>query len=67
MMTFDNKQELLKVHSIFPRAQMVLRILGDDSHSTMRFGSKFGARVDSEVKELLELAYSLNLEVVGVR
>lgn len=66
MMTFDNKQELLKVHSIYPEAKMVLRILGDDSHSVMRFGSKFGARVDTEARDLLQSAYSLGLQVCGV-
>jgi ornithine decarboxylase len=66
MMTFDNKAELLKVHAIFPTAKMVLRILGDDSHSTMRFGSKFGANVHTEALSLLECAYSLGLAVIGV-
>eukprot|EP01096_Ripella_sp_DP13-Kostka_P011543 TRINITY_DN467_c0_g1_i7.p2 TRINITY_DN467_c0_g1~~TRINITY_DN467_c0_g1_i7.p2 ORF type:complete len:511 (-),score=276.99 TRINITY_DN467_c0_g1_i7:261-1793(-) len=66
MMTFDNKQELTKVHSIFPEAKMVLRILGDDSHSVMQFGTKFGARVSTEARSLLEHAYSLGLEVCGV-
>lgn len=66
MMTFDNKNELQKVHGIFPNAKMVLRILGDDSHSTMRFGSKFGANVLTEAKPLLEYAYSLGLQVIGV-
>lgn len=66
MMTFDNKEELTKVHAIFPEAKMVLRILGDDSHSVMRFGSKFGARVHDEARDLLEYAYSLGLEVCGV-
>ena len=66
MMTFDNKNELLKVHEIYPSAKMVLRILGDDSHSTMRFGSKFGANVYTEAKGLLEYAYSLGLQVIGV-
>lgn len=66
MMTFDNKNELQKVHEIYPNAKMVLRILGDDSHSTMRFGSKFGANVLTEAKPLLEYAYSLGLQVIGV-
>jgi len=66
MMTFDNKAELLKVHEIYPNAKMVLRILGDDSHSTMRFGTKFGANVHTEAPPLLEYAYSLGLSVIGV-
>jgi len=65
-MTFDNAAELRKVHRFFPEAQMVLRILADDSHSTMRFGSKFGANVNTEVVPLLTLAYELGLSVIGV-
>merc|ERR1712137_435362 len=65
-MTFDNAAELRKIHKFFPDAQLVLRILADDSHSTMRFGSKFGANIDTEVKPLLALAYELNLNVIGV-
>jgi len=65
-MTFDNKTELEKIHKYFPTAQLVLRILADDSHSTMRFGSKFGADINTEVEGLLSHAYELNLTVIGV-
>ena len=65
-MTFDNAAELKKVAKFHPQAQMVLRILADDSHSTMRFGSKFGANVNTEVEPLLKQAYELNLDVIGV-
>lgn len=65
-MTFDNADELKKIHSVYPEAELVLRILADDSHSTMRFGSKFGANVSTEVEPLLKLAYQLGLNVIGV-
>lgn len=65
-MTFDNHDELRKIHAIFPEALLVLRILADDSHSTMRFGSKFGASVDNEAEALLKAAYGLGLTVIGV-
>lgn len=66
-MTFDNANELRKIHEIYPEAHLVLRILADDSHSTMRFGSKFGANVNNgEAEELLKVAYGLNLQVIGV-
>jgi len=55
-----------KVHELFPEAHMVLRILGDDSHSKEPFGSKFGARVPDEAISLLDLAKTLGIEVVGV-
>jgi len=65
-MTFDNFDELRKIHAFFPEAHLVLRILADDSHSTMRFGSKFGASVDNEAEALLKAAYELGLTVIGV-
>jgi ornithine decarboxylase len=65
LMTFDNEEELIKVHHFFPQARMVLRIKVDDSHSTCRFGLKFGADLD-KVEHLLTVAKSLNLDVVGI-
>jgi len=65
-MTFDNMEELGKIHKFYPNAQLVLRILADDSHSTMRFGSKFGANINTEARPLLEKAYELGLSVIGV-
>jgi len=71
-MTFDNISELYKINELFPGGkynreslQLVLRILPDDSHSTMPFGSKFGASYKDCLK-LLTLAKELDLNVVGV-
>jgi ornithine decarboxylase len=64
-MTFDNADELHKIARVFPEAELVLRILADDSHSVMRFGSKFGAPPSSWAG-LMQLARSLGLNVVGV-
>lgn len=64
-MTFDNEDELLKVAKIYPEAEMVLRIVTDDSHSMCQFSSKFGAHMES-VRPLLELAAELRINVVGV-
>ncbi|KAL6056526.1 Ornithine decarboxylase [Balamuthia mandrillaris] len=66
MMTFDNASELIKIHKLYPEAELVLRILSDDSHSIMRFGSKFGASLEDEVPELLTLARKLDLNVIGI-
>lgn len=65
LMTFDSKEELVKVHSRFADAQLVLRILPDDSNSLMPFGTKFGAGKD-EVTELLAECKALNVNLVGV-
>jgi ornithine decarboxylase len=65
MMTFDNVDELRKVHSLFPEAEMVLRILPDDSHSLMKFGTKFGAPSESW-EELFTEANKLGIKIIGV-
>jgi len=64
-MTFDNTDELYKAKQLFPEAELFLRISTDDSASLCRLSLKFGASMDS-TKDLLELAHSLNLNVVGV-
>lgn len=64
-MTFDNEDELLKVSKIYPEAEMVLRIVTDDSQSLCAFSSKFGAHMAS-VRGLLELAAELGVAVTGV-
>ena len=64
-MTFDNADELYKIKVHFPGAELYLRITTDDSTSLCRLSMKFGASLDG-VRQLLELAYSLELNVVGV-
>lgn len=65
MMTFDNLDELVKVHSINPRAKMVLRILADDSRSVCKFGVKFGASIQT-VPVLLAAARDMGVDVIGI-
>jgi ornithine decarboxylase len=64
-MTFDNADELYKIKATFPDAELYLRILTDDSTSLCRLSMKFGASMDL-ARPLLELAYQLDLKVVGV-
>lgn len=64
-MTFDNGDELTKVHKYHPGASMVLRILTDDSGSLCRLGLKFGAPL-GEVRALLKKAKGLGINVKGV-
>jgi ornithine decarboxylase len=64
-MTFDNADELHKVKRLFPDAELFLRIMTDDSSSLCRLSVKFGAALDS-TRDLLELAWKLDLNVVGV-
>ncbi|KAK6366147.1 Ornithine decarboxylase [Lithohypha guttulata] len=64
-MTFDNADELYKIKNSFPDAEIVLRILTDDSASLCRLSTKFGADLDTAA-DLLRLAKQLNLNVTGV-
>lgn len=64
-MTFDNGDELHKIKALCPAAELYLRIQTDDSASLCRLSLKFGASMDT-TQELLELAYKLDLNVVGV-
>eukprot|EP00470_Lotharella_oceanica_P002457 CAMPEP_0170166926 /NCGR_PEP_ID=MMETSP0040_2-20121228/469_1 /TAXON_ID=641309 /ORGANISM="Lotharella oceanica, Strain CCMP622" /LENGTH=455 /DNA_ID=CAMNT_0010404781 /DNA_START=147 /DNA_END=1514 /DNA_ORIENTATION=- len=65
LMTFDNHSELIKVARTYPAAELILRILVDDSHSICQMGQKYGASLD-DVASLLETAKTLGLNVRGV-
>lgn len=65
MMTFDNAEELHKIKSLHPQAQLVLRIITDDSNSVCKFSAKFGANLQT-AGQLLRLAQELALEIIGV-
>ena len=64
-MTFDNSDELYKIKKFFPDAELLLRILTDDSTSLCRLSDKFGASLDTTM-DLLTLAKDLELNVTGV-
>ena len=57
--------ELLKIVNFHTNAQLRLRIKVDDSYSTCRFNSKFGAELD-DVDGLMKLAKTIGLDIVGV-
>jgi len=65
IMTFDNAAELQKISEHHRASRLVLRIAADDSDSQSPTSSKFGAHND-DVLELLNLARSLDLNVVGI-
>jgi len=64
-MTFDNADELYKIARTHPGAELVIRILTDDSKSLCRLGLKFGAPLVT-VPALLAKAVELKLNVIGV-
>nr|KAB1094640.1 type III PLP-dependent enzyme [Acinetobacter baumannii] len=65
MMTFDNEIELYKIKSIFPNAELIIRIKVDDSNSHFKLSLKFGCEMQ-QVAHLLKTAKSLDLNVIGV-
>lgn len=65
MMTFDNVEELHKIKRFFPNAQLVIRILTDDSKAIVKLSAKFGASLDN-TGFLLQTARELGLSVIGV-
>jgi len=64
-MTFDNEDELKKISTFHPNAELVLRILVDDSKSKLPFGSKFGCP-RSNLPGVFTLAKTLGLKIIGV-
>lgn len=64
-MTFDNEDEAAKIAAEHPGAELVLRILPDDSASVCRLGLKFGCPPE-RVRDVLTAAKKLNLNVIGV-
>ncbi|XP_017779076.1 PREDICTED: ornithine decarboxylase-like [Nicrophorus vespilloides] len=66
LMTFDNESELFKIKDIFPDAKMVIRIRCDATIAQCQLGMKFGCDPVSEAPQLLDLARSLGIDVVGV-
>jgi len=64
-MTFDNEVELYKIKLYHPYAKLTLRISVEESTCGFGANAKFGCPM-SEVKNLLEKARSLELDVVGV-
>jgi ornithine decarboxylase len=66
-MTFDSLEELKKIHSIFPKAELVIRIATDPSVTTAVYNlnEKFGISPDI-VDEILIEAKRLRMKIRGV-
>ena len=64
LMTFDCEEELYKIKLYHPYAKLILRLAVDDSASLCKFNKKFGCKLD-QVEELLTIAKTLKLDVVG--
>jgi ornithine decarboxylase len=63
-LTFDNVEELKKIKIHYPEAELIIRLLVNDSGSTMPFGKKFGVPFE-HVESLLGTCKSYKLNVIG--
>ncbi|KAM3940615.1 ornithine decarboxylase 1-like [Leptodactylus fuscus] len=64
-MTYDCESELFKMAEEYPEAELILRIVANDSGSSNVPSKKFGAPLQ-KCEALLKLANILNLSVIGV-
>ncbi|KAG8198889.1 hypothetical protein JTE90_015103 [Oedothorax gibbosus] len=65
LLTFDSKEELLKIHKQFPEANLILRIKSPSTQTVYNLSTKFGCEAH-DAEYLLSLAKQLNFNVVGV-
>uniref|UniRef100_A0A1Y1LBY6 Orn/DAP/Arg decarboxylase 2 N-terminal domain-containing protein n=1 Tax=Photinus pyralis TaxID=7054 RepID=A0A1Y1LBY6_PHOPY len=65
LMTFDNKEELLKINNICPDARVLIHIRHDVKLKAP-FQTKFGCDPNTDAEVLLKLAFSLKIHVIGV-
>jgi ornithine decarboxylase len=64
LMTFDCEEELYKIKLYHPYAKLILRLAVDDSNSKCKFNKKFGCNLQ-QVEEILQIAKTLKLDIVG--
>lgn len=62
---FDNLDELDKIKTYLPGAELLLRIYANDDSALISFGGKFGAHLET-TPQLLARARELELQVTGV-
>ena len=66
LMTFDNKEELVKILKYHATPRLVLRIAVSDPTATCPLNLKFGAEPTKAAPELLKAAADLGVNVCGV-
>jgi ornithine decarboxylase len=65
LMTFDSLEELEKLMTLYPEANLLLRIKTEDGHSAFPLSQKFGATLE-ESFEILSSGLSKNARIVGI-
>ncbi|XP_031640445.1 ornithine decarboxylase 1-like isoform X2 [Contarinia nasturtii] len=66
VMTVDSDFELHKIKAHYPHANLVLRIRCDAKVAQCPLGEKYGCNPDTDGKDLIELAKSLGLNMIGI-
>ncbi|XP_037049959.1 ornithine decarboxylase 1-like isoform X2 [Bradysia coprophila] len=66
VMTVDSDSELQKIRAHYPKANLLLRIRCDAKVSLSPLGDKYGCCPDTEAEHLIELAKSMDLNIVGI-
>jgi ornithine decarboxylase len=64
LMTFDCEEELYKIKTHHPNANLMLRIAVDDSNSICQFNSKFGCKL-SDIDKIFNIIKDVELTLVG--
>jgi len=64
MTVFDSEYELYKIKLYHPNCKLLVRLKVDDKASLCKFSEKFGVDI-MEVRNLLECAKNMNLNVIG--
>jgi len=65
LMTFDNEEEILKIHKHHKKSKLLLRLSPSNVVCKFDLSEKFGCN-EEEALELLSLAKTLDLNVVGI-
>jgi len=65
IMTFDSREEVEKIHQIYPEAELILRIAVTNTDAPYPMGNKFGAPADLW-NDILDTCQNLNMKVRGV-
>lgn len=65
-LTFDSREELLKIKKFHPSAEVVLRIRFSDETSICVMGEKFGCDPTFEAPKLINLCKKLEMNLIGI-
>lgn len=63
-LTFDSEDELYQLKLYHPNSKLLIRLKVNDKDSECTFSEKFGVEKE-EIEELLKLAHSMKLDIVG--